>query len=169
LERFDRRGGSRVPYVSAMPLLGARDGDSHDYIEIAEAFPEVSASTTADLNELWRHVVFSVLTNNTDGDLRNHGLLHETGGWRLSPVFDVNPNPDSGTSRQTEMGGAYHRTKALTALRSYAKEFDLTSASADQILSEVVETVSGWRDAASSNGAGSMELDLFTEAFWLPS
>ena len=65
LERFDRRGGSRVPYVSAMTLLGARDGDSHDYIEIAEALPEVSASTTADLNELWRRVVFSVLTNNT--------------------------------------------------------------------------------------------------------
>ena len=36
LERFDRQGAQRVPYISAMTLLGARDGDVHDYTEIAE-------------------------------------------------------------------------------------------------------------------------------------
>ena len=41
--------------------------------------------TTADLAELWRRIAFSVVVNNTDDHLRNHGFVHESGGWRLSP------------------------------------------------------------------------------------
>ncbi len=169
LERFDRRPDSRVPYVSAMTLLNARDGDSHDYVEVAEALPEVSAATTADLNELWRRVVFSLLINNTDDHLRNHGFLHGKGGWRLSPVFDVNPNPDAATARQTAVGGAYHREEALNALLAYAKEFDVTPLTGEAILSEVAIAVAKWREAASENNLGPKDVDLFADAFWLPS
>jgi serine/threonine-protein kinase HipA len=33
---------------------------------------------------------------NTDNHLRNYGFLREEGGWRLSPVFDVNPTRGGG-------------------------------------------------------------------------
>ncbi|HEY5200674.1 MAG TPA: HipA domain-containing protein [Acidothermaceae bacterium] len=168
LDRFDRRQLARVPYVSAMTLLSARDGDSHDYAEVAEALPEVSAATRADLNELWRRVAFSVLVNNTDDHLRNHGFLHESGGWRLSPAFDLNPNPDTGTPRQTGVGGAYEREAALAALHEYAKDFDLTPVKERQILDEVTTAVSRWRDAASANGVSTKDLELFADAFWIP-
>ena len=32
--------------------------------------------------------------SNTDDHLRNHGFLLLKEGWRLSPVFDVNPDAD---------------------------------------------------------------------------
>ena len=32
--------------------------------------------------------------SNTDDHLRNHGFLLSKEGWRLSPVFDVNPDAD---------------------------------------------------------------------------
>ena len=37
--------------------------------------------------------VFSMLLHNTDVHLRNHGFLLGTEGWRLSPVYDINPQP----------------------------------------------------------------------------
>src|SRR5580658_3284424 len=39
-------------------------------------------------------IVFSILISNTDDHLRNHGFLWAgSGGWRLSPTYDLNPVP----------------------------------------------------------------------------
>ena len=37
--------------------------------------------------------MFSMAVTNTDDHLRNHGFLLTKNGWRLSPLYDVNPNP----------------------------------------------------------------------------
>ena len=96
-KRFDREGTRRIHYASAMTMLGATDGeDGHGYLEIAEWLAANSADATADLHELWRRMAFSQLVRNTDDHLRNHGFLLTPRGWRLSPMFDVNPNPDGG-------------------------------------------------------------------------
>jgi serine/threonine-protein kinase HipA len=169
LPRFDRRVDGRVPYISAMTLLSAHDGESHDYVEVAETLPEVGAATGADLNELWRRIAFSVFVNNTDDHLRNHGFLHGQGGWRLSPAFDINPNPDIGVARQTGVAGAYRREDALDALRRYAKDFDLTPAGAAEILDQVKVAVSGWPQVAAEHRISTTELELFADAFWVPA
>jgi serine/threonine-protein kinase HipA len=169
LDRFDRQADHRIAYMSAMTLFSARDGDSHDYIEVAEAIPEVSAATTADLIVQWRRIAFSVMVNNTDDHLRNHGFLQQPGGWALSPAFDINPNPDTSTSRQTGVGGTYRREDALDALLDGAGMFELTRAEADQALEEASDAVSGWRGAAERNGVDPLELDLFADAFWVPA
>ncbi|MDZ7846464.1 MAG: HipA domain-containing protein [Owenweeksia sp.] len=49
-----------------------------------------------DLQELWRRIVFSICTSNTDDHLRNHGFIMTDIGWRLSPAFDINPD-ENGT------------------------------------------------------------------------
>lgn len=98
-KRFDRDGERRIHYASAMTMLGATDGeDDHSYLEIAEFIASNSADPTADLRELWGRMVFSMLVNNTDDHLRNHGFLLTRSGWRLAPMFDVNPNPGGGDS-----------------------------------------------------------------------
>jgi serine/threonine-protein kinase HipA len=168
LDRFDRVDGRRVPYISAMTLLEARDGDAHDYVEIAETLPDVGASTTEDLRELWRRVAFSVLINNTDDHLRNHGFLHEPGGWRLSPAFDVNPYPDPGVSPQTGIGGAYDWAGAIDSLMTYAKEFRLMPKEAGQTLATVAAAIATWPESAAANGIRASEVTRFTDAFRLP-
>src|SRR5258708_13593103 len=78
-----------------MTMLEAIARDQRSSLEIAEVVEERSSSATADLHELWRRIAFSILISNTDDHLRNHGFLHERGeSWRLSPAFDLNPNPD---------------------------------------------------------------------------
>ena len=96
-KRFDREGPVRIHYASAMTMLGARDGeDGHRYLEIAEWIAANSADATADLRELWMRMAFSACVRNTDDHLCNHGFLLTPKGWRLAPMFDVNPNPDGG-------------------------------------------------------------------------
>lgn len=168
LERFDRVDGRRVPYISAMTLLEAHDGDAHDYAEIAEALSDVGAVTTDDLRELWRRIALSVLINNTDDHLRNHGFLREPGGWRLSPAFDINPNPDPGVSRQTGIGGAYDWAGAIDSLMTYAKEFRLTPKAAGETLATVAAAVATWRDSAAANGIRASEVTQFADAFRRP-
>ena len=41
VDRFDRRGGARVGYASAMTMLEASDGDQRSYLEIAEVIEDV--------------------------------------------------------------------------------------------------------------------------------
>lgn len=54
----------------------------------------VGADVSADASELYRRMVFNALVSNVDDHLRNHGFLWSgKTGWRLSPVYDVNPTP----------------------------------------------------------------------------
>ena len=44
LSRFDRVGTRRIPFLSAMSLLGASDNESHSYLEIADALRQSQRS-----------------------------------------------------------------------------------------------------------------------------
>ena len=108
-----------------MSLLGARDGEERDYLDIAEALPDSGARVASDLAELFRRVTFSVALHNTDDHLRNHGFVREPGGWRLSPLFDVNPDPDRGRSRVTSIAGATHGEDEPEALAEHLADLGI--------------------------------------------
>lgn len=165
LERFDRQGAQRVPYISAMTLLGARDGDVHDYTEIAEMLVDHAVTPREDLRELWRRIAFSIVIHNTDDHLRNHGFLRAGAGWTLAPAFDVNPNPDTGTQRVTGIGGARARVDEVAALLRYADVFDIDAQQAQSALGEVASAIERWRDVATLNGVISTEMARFQAAF----
>lgn len=95
VKRFDRaeQGRVRRHFASAMTMLGRTDGeDGSSYLDIVQALKTYGSRPEEDLKELWSRVAFSVLVSNTDDHLRNHGFLLDKNGWRLSPVYDVNPN-----------------------------------------------------------------------------
>ena len=125
-KRFDRDGARRMHYASAMTMIGAADGEEgHSYLEIAEFLARFGADPEADLHELWTRMVFSQLVRNTDDHLRNHGFLLTPKGWRLAPMFDVNPNPDGGENA-LEMGdligdAEYYRLTKSAAQERYAE------------------------------------------------
>jgi len=125
-KRFDRDGDKRIHYASAMTMLGATDGEEdHSYLEIAEWLTQYSAAPEADLHELWRRMVFSHFVKNTDDHLRNHGFLLTSKGWRLAPMFDVNPNPDGG-EHALDMGdlikdAEYYRLTRAEAQAQYGE------------------------------------------------
>ncbi|HTF04982.1 MAG TPA: HipA domain-containing protein, partial [Bacteroidia bacterium] len=96
-KRFDRNEkGERIHFASAMTMLGYVDGAGENtgvsYLELADFLMRNGADVNADLEELWRRIVFNITVKNTDDHLRNHGFLLTERGWKLSPAYDMNPN-----------------------------------------------------------------------------
>ena len=97
VKRFDRDKKRRVHFASAMTMLGKADGasasDGTSYLDIVSFIKSNGAAPSKDLKELWRRIVFNMAISNTDDHLRNHGFILNVNGWRLSPLYDVNPVP----------------------------------------------------------------------------
>ena len=164
LDRFDRDGEDRVPYMSAMTLLGADDGEHSSYLEIADAMISLSADTTGEIRELWRRVVFSCLISNFDDHLRNHGFLRlSSAGWSLSPAFDLNPSLDAG-ELHTAIDG-YDRTPSVGLAMNVADEFRLNAEQARAVLREARDAVGTWREVAEVQGLDKDAIAEMTPAF----
>jgi serine/threonine-protein kinase HipA len=147
-----------------MTLLGLEDNENADYSEIAESLYDVSVSVKEDLSELFRRIIFLVYVNSTDDHLRNHGLLRVGSGWRLSPIFDVNPNPDNAAIRVTSIFGETKKEPALAALQANASTFDLSSGEANRIASEVITALGTIRKYAAQAGINKAEKETMLRA-----
>ncbi len=166
VDRFDRADdGRRIPYISAMTLLSGSDGGWYDYLDVADHLADVSAAAGLDLTDLYRRVVFSVAIHNTDDHLRNLGLLHEPGGWRLAPVFDVNPNPDRRSLRVTGIAGATQRDDEPAGLTELAERCRLSPPEAAAIRREVDAAVATWPAVARRHELSQPEILRFETAF----
>lgn len=167
LQRFDRQNGARIPFVSAMSMLGALDNELHSYLEIVEALRQSGAAPNEDLRQLWRRIMFNVLISNTDDHLRNHGFLYEgPAGWRLSPAYDMNPVPVDVKPRVLSTSIDPDDPSASIELAFAAAEyFGLKDSEARSIAAEIGIIVSAWRKSAEKIGLSRAEIDRMASAF----
>jgi serine/threonine-protein kinase HipA len=167
VQRFDRKGTQRIHFASAMTLLGKNDGDhaaeGSSYLELASFITQHGANPTVDLEELWRRIVFSIAVSNTDDHLRNHGFLLTPSGWRLSPLYDVNPNVEGyGLSLNiTESSNMLDFDLALEV----ASAFRLSPQKANQHLNKIRTIVSRYADYATALHIPRLEQSRLAPAF----
>lgn len=164
LERFDRQGISRNMYASAMTWLQRRDGDDDaSYLDIAEFITTHSLKemVSGQLEQLFRRLIFNILTGNRDDHLRNHGFVHERLGWRLSPAFDMNPS----TSRKTHAIKIDDTSAVpdIDRVLSTSEVYRLSRNEATALLNEVASVVSNWRDEALRLRISRREIQLMEE------
>jgi len=171
LHRFDRVNGNRIPYLSAMSMLDARDNEMRSYLEIVDALRQYGANAEQDIKELWRRIVFNILIANVDDHLRNHGFLYVGGeGWKLSPAFDLNPVPIAIKSRILSIAiNSDDPTGSIALAMSVADYFDLNSNEAQAILLEVLKAISEWRKEAKKLGISVEEIERMSSAFLMES
>jgi serine/threonine-protein kinase HipA len=167
LRRFDREAARRIPFLSAMSMLGARDNETRSYLEIVDALRQHGAAPKADMEALWRRLVFNILISNTDDHLRNHGFLYEgQGGWRLSPAYDLNPVPTDIKPRiLTTAITEDDNTASLALAMEVAGYFGLNGAKASETAAQVGKAVSKWRAEAARHGLTKPEIDRMASAF----
>ncbi len=166
-QRFDRLGANRIPFLSAMSMLGARDNQQHSYLEIVDALRRHGAAPERDIQALWRRMVFNVLISNTDDHLRNHGFLYAgTDGWQLSPAYDLNPVPPEIRPRVLSTAITEgDSTASLELAMEVAGYFELDAAQARAIAAEVGKAVSNWRTRAEGHGIREAEIERMASAF----
>jgi serine/threonine-protein kinase HipA len=158
-------------YMSAATMLGAEPGEpgEHAYTELVDALRQNGVAPSADIEELWRRMAFSILITNVDDHLRNHGFLHvERGLWRLAPAFDVNPFPERVRELKTWVSDESGPEATIEALMSVVPYFKLTLERAKAILAQVEHGVASWRDEAKALGMTARDLDSFADAFEHP-
>jgi serine/threonine-protein kinase HipA len=167
LRRFDRDGARRIPFLSAMSMLGAKDNETRSYLEIVDALRQYGAAPKDDMRALWRRLVFNILISNTDDHLRNHGFLYEgRNGWRLSPAYDLNPVPTDIKPRiLTTAITEDDNTASIALAMEVAPYFELDAGEARAIAAEVGEGVSGWSAEAARHGLTKAEIDRMASAF----
>jgi serine/threonine-protein kinase HipA len=167
LRRFDRQQRTRIPFVSAMSMLGARDNEPHSYLEFVDVFRQHGATPKEDMRALWRRIVFSILISNTDDHLRNHGFLWAgPAGWQMSPAYDLNPTPvDIKPRVLTTAIDLNDGTASLRLALDVASYFELTADQARQTVAEVGKAVAPWRKVAAKLGLKAAEIDRMASAF----
>lgn len=171
MTRFDRDGERRIPFISAMTLLGLEDGDEATYTDIAEVIRMYSSAPTEDLHELWRRIVFNVLAGNLDDHLRNHGFLYDHDNqWRLSPAYDLNPVPLTEKARELTTWISEEGPEAdLDLARTAAPCFALDAHRAEAIIDEVATAVAGWKEIARQLDMSAADLAAYATAFECPA
>src|SRR6202040_1940901 len=167
LRRFDRDGERRIPFLSAMSMFGSKDNETRSYLEIVDALRQHGAEPKADMEALWRRLVFNILISNTDDHLRNHGFLYVgREGWRLSPAYDLNPVPTDIKPRILATAiNEDDSTASLALAMEVAGYFELDAAHARKIAAEVGNVVAKWRDEAAQHGLSKAEVDRMMSAF----
>lgn len=165
--RFDRIEQQRIPFLSAMSLLQATDGERASYPEIVDVLAEHGANTKADSSELFRRMVFNILVSNVDDHLRNHGFLWAgTSGWVLSPAYDLNPTPTDLKQRILSTNISLDEgTCSIELAMSQAELFGLNANESREIVSQVGKAVTTWRDVANNVGVSKAEQDRMSSAF----
>lgn len=166
--RFDRTDqGERLHFASAMTLLERGDSDDASegvsYLELAELLMQSGANTTADLEQLWRRIVFFVCVSNTDDHLRNHGFMLVQNGWELAPAYDMNPEPH-GEGLRLNISES-DNAQDLDLVLEVAPYFRVKPARSREIIDEVVTAVQDWRKSARAQGLSESEQQRMARAF----
>jgi serine/threonine-protein kinase HipA len=168
VKRFDRDGNKRIHFSSAMTMLGKKDGadaaSGSSYLEIASFLKANGASPREDLLELWKRIVFSMAVSNTDDHFRNHGFILKEEGWRLSPLYDVNPDiyGENLSLNVDENDSGIDFSLAVSA----APYYGIGKEQAEKIVDEIRTIVKeNWRNTAKKYGISRGEITRMEPAF----
>lgn len=165
LERFDREGSRRLPYISGISAVQGHDGGRYSYLELVEFLEEYGSSPESDIRELWARALFSCAVGNTDNHMRNHGFLYDGSGWRLSPAFDVNATAgDAPKTLATSVDLDDPSAEPGFAL-DMCEYFRLSRRKAKGRAHEMALALKGWRKLAVANGISAASIEMMASCF----
>ena len=176
VRRFDRdrteSGYRRHRMVSALTLLQIDDSPTArtawSYIMLADEIRRASAEPAADLRELFERMCFNAAVSNLDDHPRNHALFAKERDWRLSPAYDLTPEPVVAVDRRdlAMTCGKFGRFANRENLLSEHGRFLLSKTEAADLLDGIVETVrSQWRPALRRAGVSETDCEAIARAF----
>ncbi|WP_333667300.1 type II toxin-antitoxin system HipA family toxin, partial [Flavobacterium sp.] len=167
-KRFDRENGERIHFASAMTMTGNNEETIRDnqasYLDIVEFISNYGTNIEANLQQLWRRIIFNIAISNTDDHLRNHGFILTKDGWILSPAYDLNPSIDKdGLALNIDTDNNDLDFELAISVGEY---FRLNKKQMETIIQEVVEVTTNWKTIANEIGIPRSEQELMDKAFY---
>ena len=166
-KRFDRENGNRIHFASAMTMTGNTEESlkttTPSYLDIVDVIETYGTNVDKNLQQLWRRIVFNIAVSNTDDHLRNHGLILNEKGWKLSPAYDLNPSTEKdGLALNIDMAD---NSLNFNLAKSVGEYFRLSESEMETIIEEVLTVVSDWKSVAKQIGIPNKEQLLMESAF----
>ncbi len=154
-ERFDRDGNLRLH----MHTLGGLLHESHRVPSLGyEGFLKATLVLTKDwrqVEEAYRRMAFNVLAHNRDDHVKNFAyLMDRTGEWKLAPAYDLVFSRGPGGEHTMAVAGEAERPGEKDMIR-VAKECDIDSSRASEIIERVRHAVGQWSRFAKTAGVSS--------------
>lgn len=176
VKRFDRLvesdGIRRHRMVSAATLFqadeaAARFSYTGSYPRLSRELARWTVSGTEDRHQLLRRIAFNSLCSITDDHERNHALVADGTHFRLSPAFDLVPQPSNTRRRLQALSiGHFGAIAARENLLSGSEAFLLSRAQANAIIDEVQTVVSrDWRKCCAARRVSSADVQKIQDCF----
>lgn len=175
VKRFDRQktadGYQRLGFLSALSLMewDERDRIQWSYPALADRMRAAVLAQSAELEELFRRMLFNVLCRNTDDHPRNHGFLWGKRGLSLSPAYDIVPTPTRpgvGTDFSLSMSlGEKGREATLENVVSLSARFGLPQDHAQMIIEEMKLCIGTWEDYFISQTVSANDIESIRACF----
>lgn len=149
-KRFDRDGEKKIHTQT----LAAIYPEAESYEQLITVCRKLYLPE-ADCQEVFRRMVFNILSNNTDDHNKNFSfIMKEDGAWRLAPAYDITYIIDKGGYLPNKDHCMYIRAKLHDISRSDVIEFarDNGIRRPDAIIRDVVSSLKQFRTIAKDNG-----------------
>lgn len=176
VKRFDRektdKGYLRHRMISGLTILraseSATDRSRWSYLLLADEVRRFDAAFAKSLPELFRRMAFNALITNGDDHPRNHAMINDGSGWRLSPAYDLTPTPMIATEgRELALTvGSAGRWATRDNVVSGAGRFGISAEDAEAIVEKLRTKVSTrWYDVCRKTGVSEADCGRIRSAF----
>ena len=161
VRRFDIIPTGRRHMISFQTLLKAHGYYLHRYQDLLAVLRKYSTAPKEDSELFFRQMVFNAVVGNTDDHLKNFWMVFDyLQGWRLSPSFDLIPN----VGRNDEPVLLFDQSAYFpgrSKLEKLGQQWGIHNAGS--IVSQVFDTVAGWKDIFASTGVPEIDINKFKE------
>lgn len=140
IKRFDRELDKKLHMLSLGALLYANFRlPCLDYKDVLTVTASISKNRK-DVEEVFKRMVFNILSGNRDDHVKNFAYLHKEGGWKASPAFDITMSASLNNEHMTSCMGAGRPTMkdALAMAENFRIEGPL------DIIEEVEASLNKW-------------------------
>jgi serine/threonine-protein kinase HipA len=157
-KRFDRTDGGAKIHMQSLGGLAHYDFNQAGAYSYEQALAVIRTLDLgmATVEEQYRRMVFNVIARNQDDHVKNIAFLMDRAGrWSLSPAFDVTYAFSPGgrwTNRHQMTINAKRDGIGLADLAEVARFASMQRGRARQIVEEVRDAVTRWREFAAAAG-----------------
>ncbi|MCQ2088025.1 MAG: type II toxin-antitoxin system HipA family toxin [Bacilli bacterium] len=157
-KRFDRQNGEKLHTQTLLAMDEYAEDSYESFIAVCR---KLKLSQT-ECEEVFRRMVFNILSNNTDDHKKNFSfLMNKKGEWYLSPAYDITFIIDNNGVLPNKfhcmsVNGKVEQISKSDVL-SFAKENGIRHP--DKIIKEVADSLCDFRDLAIKNGVKNLWVD----------
>jgi serine/threonine-protein kinase HipA len=145
VERFDRgRAGDRRILVSGLTMLGLDEMEARyaTYPDLLDVLRRDGADPQVG-RKLFERIVFNIAIGNNDDHARNHAAFWNGRDLRLTPAYDLCPQPRSGETSAQAMAfdRVGQRDSSFAALLNACAVYGLSKAEGREIIDHQIDAV----------------------------